>query len=74
MMVEHPQQQSHHSTVPIQSEHQQIIEQHQFIVPTTTTTLTSHDPHFYDEEVDGENGCIINHIVNDKTTIKQVRT
>ncbi|XP_025196804.1 anaphase-promoting complex subunit cdh1-like [Melanaphis sacchari] len=82
MMVENPQQQSHNSTLSIQPEHQQhqqIIDQHKFIVPTTTTTtsdidtetITSHDQDFYEEEVDVENGHVIINVGNDSNTIKQ---
>jgi len=81
MMVEQP----HNSTLPLRSEHrqhQQIIEQHQFIVPTTTTatsvidttTITHHNQELYDEEVDDENSGIIINVRNDTTTIKQVGT
>lgn len=83
MMVDHPRQQPHNSALSIQPEqqqHQQIIEQHQFIVPTTTTktsvidttTITCNDQDFYDEEVSGENSDIIINVENDKSKIKQV--
>lgn len=85
MMVEHPQQQSRNSNLPLRPEHQQhqqIIEQHQFIIPTTTTTtsvintttITHHDQELYNEEVDDENGGIIINVRNDTTKIKQVGT
>jgi hypothetical protein len=83
MMVEHPQQQLRNSTLPIQPEHQphqQLIDQHKFIVPTTTTTtsvidtttITHHDQDFYDEEIDVDNGHVIINVNNDSNTIKQV--
>lgn len=81
MMVEHPQQQPLNSTLPLQPEHQQhqqIIEQHQFIIPTTTTTtsvidttITHHDQEFYDKEVDDKNSGIIINVRNDTIAIKQ---
>jgi len=85
MMVEHPQHQPQNLSLPLQLEHQphqEIIEQHQFIVPTTTTTtsvidtttITHHDQELYDEEVDDENSGIIINVRNDTTTIKQVGT
>lgn len=85
MMVEHPQQQPRSSTLPLQTEHQQvqqIIEQHQFIIPTTTTItngidttkITLQNQEVYDEEVNDENGSIIINVKNDTTTIKQVGT
>ncbi|CAH1731026.1 unnamed protein product [Aphis gossypii] len=82
MMVEQPQQQSCNSTLTIQPEHQQlqqIIDQHKFIVPTTTattniidtTTITHHDQDLYDEAVEVENSHVVINVGNDSNTIKQ---
>lgn len=83
MMVEQPQQQSRNSTLTIQPEHQQhqqIIDPHKFIAPTTTattnvidtTTITHHDQDFCDEEIEVENSHVVINVGNDSNTIKQV--